>query len=196
MKTQSWRWTWQRAIADPVHAKDLRPSRRHVASVLVLHMGTDGGSCFPSVAQIASETGLSERTVQDSIHDLERLGWLHVVYGGKKDGKRLANAYTATLPKSAFRSSETGPEVYLKNWGRVQLAPRRVQLSRQPVQPFPVPVQSFPATGATTAPQVFNEVGIEKYKEVGIEGRKSFLVDDGLSGYFIEEEQDPEEVRF
>ena len=193
MKTVSWQWAWQRAVSDPILAKDLPASRRHVAFVLSLHMNKDGSNCFPSVAHIAKESGLSERTVQESVRDLERGGWLLVVYGGKKNGKKFANAHSATLPKSTFAFREGAHELHLANWGRVKLSPRRVQLSL----PMGASVARMGATdssmGATTAPQGYMESYIESYNERNIEGK--VFVDDGEGG-LKEADQDLDQVRY
>ena len=51
---------------------ELRPSARHVALTLSLHMDSNGGSCFPSLTRLAEETGWARSTVCISLDELER----------------------------------------------------------------------------------------------------------------------------
>lgn len=85
-------FTWRSAIAD----SDLRPTLRHVALTLSLHMNERGGSAYPSVGTLGRETGLSESTVRTSLRELEGGGWLDAdVTAG---GKGRTNRYRASIP--------------------------------------------------------------------------------------------------
>lgn len=84
-------FTWRSAIAD----SELKPTLRHVALTLSLHMNERGGSAFPSLDTIAAESGRHRSTVCRSLLELERLGWLARVPGG---GRKLTTTYTATVP--------------------------------------------------------------------------------------------------
>jgi hypothetical protein len=64
-------FTWRSAIVE----SDLPPTARHVALTLALHMNERGGSCFPSQATLASETGLHPRTVKRSLQAGWSAGW-------------------------------------------------------------------------------------------------------------------------
>lgn len=98
-RTLSPLFTWRSAIASPECA--LSSTARLVALTLSLHMNERGASCFPSVATLAKETGLSDRSVQKSIALLEADGWLEVKQGGSpRGGRRAANTYRAAFPES------------------------------------------------------------------------------------------------
>lgn len=78
-----------------------RPVTRFVLLVLSLHMDSAGGSCFPSTKLIASETGLSERSVCTHIETASTAGWLKKGSGtaGKGSGKGWRrHVYQATFP--------------------------------------------------------------------------------------------------
>lgn len=97
-------FTWRSAICD----SDLPPTTRLVALTLSLHMNERGGSCFPSAAQLAQETGLGVSTVREHRKTLERTGWLACVERGGIRGKaRRASAYEATTPPAAGPVQET-----------------------------------------------------------------------------------------
>jgi hypothetical protein len=49
---------------------------RHVLLCLANYAGTDGRAAFPSVATLAEDTGLSERTVRSKLDELEAAGWI------------------------------------------------------------------------------------------------------------------------
>lgn len=61
-------------------------------------MGPDGGSCFPSQAEIAAAARVSERTVNRAIKTAERAGWLRtwlVPHAGKRSHSKH---YHAAVP--------------------------------------------------------------------------------------------------
>ncbi len=97
-------FTWRSAIAE----SDLDPTTRHVALTMSLYMNERGGSCYPSVAALVHDTGLSERAVRDHRKRLEDLGWLACVErGGVKGDKRRASAYEARVPDPGSRCRGT-----------------------------------------------------------------------------------------
>jgi hypothetical protein len=117
-------FTWRSAIASPESA--LPPTPRLVALVLSLHMNERGASCFPSVATIAAEAGLSDRAVQKAIRCLTEAGWLIVKLGGSaQGGRRIANTYRATFPDGYLQVIEeaSGPVnvVHLSGRGPVNV---------------------------------------------------------------------------
>jgi hypothetical protein len=65
-------FTWRSAITE----SGLKPVTRHVALTLSLHMNERGGSCWPSLATLAAETGLAVKTVREHMAALARTGWL------------------------------------------------------------------------------------------------------------------------
>lgn len=82
-------FSWRAAITE----SGLPPMTRLVAFALSLHMNERGGSCFPSQARLAHETGLNEQTVKRHLRQLREAGWLTV-----KLRKGTTPLYTATVP--------------------------------------------------------------------------------------------------
>lgn len=98
-------FTWRSAITD----SDLAPTTRLVALAMSLHMNERGGSCFPSAATTARETGLSISTVRDHRGILEDEGWLLCTErGGLAGEKRTASSYEATFPDPSASPTGTG----------------------------------------------------------------------------------------
>jgi hypothetical protein len=134
-------FTWRLAIASK--DSDLPPTVRLAAHTLALHMNTDGGSCFPSIATLAAESGLSERSVQKAIRHLEDAGWLRVRLGGSpRGGRRRANTYQATFSNSYLE----------KEAGEAQEDGNHRPLNELPWSPSG-PVNVATATGERSSPQ-------------------------------------------
>lgn len=87
-------FSWRSAICD----SDLSPTQRHVALTLSLHMNERGGSCFPSVGTLMSETGLAERTVREALKMLSETGWLVKKERATGSGRQTSNEYQALVP--------------------------------------------------------------------------------------------------
>jgi hypothetical protein len=97
-------FTWRSAICE----SELPPTSRHVALTLSLHMNERGGSCFPSQATLATETGLAVKTVSDHLKILNSSGWLakKVIRRGEGRGTRVE--YSATTPPLTTGGLTTG----------------------------------------------------------------------------------------
>jgi DNA-binding transcriptional MocR family regulator len=95
---------WRRAVL----ASDLTRGQKIVAMALAEHMNGEGGSCYPSVKTLASETGLSVRGVRKAIAELSRRKWISRKRGGSRPGH--TSRYQALLlglsPGSASRGTE------------------------------------------------------------------------------------------
>lgn len=65
---------WIRAVRD--HGGSLEPRARLAAMVIASYADPDGSNCWPSVATVARGMGVSERTAQRALDDLEQAGWL------------------------------------------------------------------------------------------------------------------------
>lgn len=83
-------FTWRGAVCD----SGLPPTCRHVLLTLSLHMNERGGSCFPSVARLCSETGLGRSTVIRQLQLARDNGWLVV----NQSPGRTTNQYKAEVP--------------------------------------------------------------------------------------------------
>jgi len=99
-----------------------------------------GGSAFPSVATLAKNTGLSERTVQTHLQKLVAAKWLKSRERQKPDGSQDSRLYTATIP-----GGETAAG------GGATAAPGVVQLTA--------------LGGATAAPESVSKASIEDVAE-------------------------------
>lgn len=90
-------FTWRSAIAAP--DSGLKPTQRHVALTLALHMNERGGSAFPGAKRLADETGLAVGTVRRVLTELVAEGWLELrERGGRRGESRRANVYVASIP--------------------------------------------------------------------------------------------------
>ena len=78
-------------------SKRLVSREKHVALALSLRADWSALTCYPSVACIARDTGLSPSTVRRALHGLKTKHWVHVEYRGRK-GRNLSNLYTLRLP--------------------------------------------------------------------------------------------------
>ena len=91
-------FTWRTAIAK----SDLPPTVRLVAFALSLYMNERGGSAWPSITTLASDSGLSVASVKRGTKALERAGFLVC-----KRQEGLSTHYTATVPTQlAFPQEE------------------------------------------------------------------------------------------
>lgn len=65
---------WIRAVRD--HGGALEARARLAALVVASYADADGSNCFPSVETVARGMGMSDRTAQRALDDLEQAGWL------------------------------------------------------------------------------------------------------------------------
>ena len=79
------------------------PTTRHVLHVLGAHMDLKGGSCFPSIARISTETGYSERTVKKHIALDSKIGWIEKSTRRLKGQGWKRNSYKAVIPKKLHK---------------------------------------------------------------------------------------------
>ncbi len=68
---------------------DLSPTARHVLLILSDAVNDDTGECWPSIRRLIRRTGLSERTVQRAIVELEGRGVIRRVINGSPDERRV-----------------------------------------------------------------------------------------------------------
>lgn len=83
------------------------PIQRFVLLVLADQANDHLGKCWPSVLQISQRTKLSERSVQRAIRSLQNAGWIDIVDGGIREGRRRANDYFVHR-KAVNRAAPTG----------------------------------------------------------------------------------------
>lgn len=101
-------FTWRSAIAAP--DSGLKPTQRHVALTLALHMNEKGGSAFPGARRLSDETGLAQGTVRRVLSELVEAGWLDLQErGGRRGESRKANHYVARTPHPRLPVTEDDP---------------------------------------------------------------------------------------
>ena len=93
MKAHEWRWAIRDAPIDT--------TAKTVAWALDSRMN-GSGECWPSKAQLAADTGLSKRTVDQAIHRLELAGLVAVHRGG---GRAHPNRYTLKGAADAIKGA-------------------------------------------------------------------------------------------
>ena len=94
---------WQHAIL----ISDLPSTTRLILLSLSCHMTSVGESCFPSLSQIAKETGLGRNTVSRHLMWASDVGWLDVEKTQNPNGTWTHNKYYPKCPKTMFGGSST-----------------------------------------------------------------------------------------
>ena len=95
-------WTWRHAILQ----SDLPATTRHVLLTISCHMNDVGEGAYPSTADLAVETGLSERCVCEHISKAKAAGWLGVEQHGYRGQRWKRNEYAPRYPESVDANSE------------------------------------------------------------------------------------------
>lgn len=81
-----------------------------------MRMDADGGSCFPSIAELAALTGLDKKTVRKHVSIAVVAGWLEVM-GGKFGGQRWRRqSYRARWPDD-FEGGEKVADMGMRKGG-------------------------------------------------------------------------------
>lgn len=77
--------------------REITPHQARVYQALLSYFGRDG--CFPSHATLAFESGVSERTVRNTLREGRLRGW--ITWSNTRVGRRqTSNHYTITLSSS------------------------------------------------------------------------------------------------
>lgn len=91
-------FSWSRAVSSPDGPP--KSTTRHVLLALSLYMSPKGDSCFPSIDTLASDTGLSRKSVIAHLQEAAELGWVtkrpEPMKGKGKGWNRMH--YVATAP--------------------------------------------------------------------------------------------------
>ena len=98
------RFEWERSL----RRCDVTGNALLVLLVLATHMDRDGTNGRPSQATLATETGLSARTVRRHLSDACSAGWLTQVSRGHRrgDGHGVASNYSTSQPVTTDRLSD------------------------------------------------------------------------------------------
>ncbi len=94
----SLRWRWQLAF----RASRLGPAVTAVGFAFASYASSDGGSIFPTQERVATETGISERTISRALATLTDRGWL-VLVARAEPGKGRSTVYRLALPNTGHR---------------------------------------------------------------------------------------------
>ena len=78
---------------DSIYADTLLPPRAVSVYMYLKDRSDAGNTCWPSVRRIAEDLKLSHRTVQRSLTDLERHGFLERIHRRRPNGSLPSNLY-------------------------------------------------------------------------------------------------------
>ena len=81
-----------------IFKSDLPPYAKYIACLLSTYMNEQGDNCFPSIARICLETGLTKPTVIKYIQVLKQEGWLLTKKKGYKGQAWAHNQYYPNIP--------------------------------------------------------------------------------------------------
>lgn len=90
-------FSWRTAVLK----SGLPATTRHVLLTLACHMNDAGESCYPSIALLVEETGLSKQTVITHLDKAESEGWIAVEQHGFRGQKWKRNEYKMAWPDNA-----------------------------------------------------------------------------------------------
>lgn len=94
---QSRVWRWRRAIGE----SDLPATTRDILRVLSEFMDREGGSCFPTVTDVARKCGRDRGTISDHLKIAEQAGWVEIQNGTFGGQKWRRQSYVARWPQGA-----------------------------------------------------------------------------------------------
>ncbi len=100
-------WRWRNAVS----ASDLGATAKHILLQLSHNMDGNGGSCFPTIAELCESTGRSKKTVLKHLRVAEDAGWIDIRQG-RLNGQRWRRLdYVARWPDSGLADAPTGEKV-------------------------------------------------------------------------------------
>ena len=94
-------WSWRHAIAE----SPLKPITKLVLYTISNFMNSYGGGCYPSIATIAEQCGLKERSVYNHIDAAVSAGFLIKNKRQLRGSKWAANEYQAAYPEGVTLGS-------------------------------------------------------------------------------------------
>lgn len=87
-------WSWRQLLLK----SSLPGTTRHVLLTLSCHVNDAGEPCYPSVADLVTETGLSKQTVLTHLERAEQAGWIRIRRHGFSGQKWARNEYALAWP--------------------------------------------------------------------------------------------------
>lgn len=88
-------WSWRHAILK----SSLAATTRHVLLTVSCRMNEHGQSCYPTMATIAKDSGLSVRAVSKHIKIASKANWLEISKHGFAGQRWRNNEYVARFPE-------------------------------------------------------------------------------------------------
>lgn len=172
-------WVWERSRS--------KPTARLVLLAIADHANGDGVDAFPSMAQLMSKTGLSERAVQKAIGELVDLGELHVSAGG---GRGKTNRYRVLMverenpaPETPYEDGNPAPETPYD----INPAPDTpYERSETPHETTPNPARRAPGTKREPKATVKNSPSGSSTRTRGTRIPAGFAVTDDMRVWAIE----------
>lgn len=76
-----------------VSSADISPTARTVYRALLRYANRDTWSCFPSIATLASDTGLSKRTIIRQLSALEKENLIIKIHRTRENNGNTSNMY-------------------------------------------------------------------------------------------------------
>jgi len=143
---------WQHAVLQ----SDLPPTVKFVLVTLSIEwMDAAGGSCFPTLEQIAKKAGLSRQAVARALDQAVAAGYLHRWHWGRGKGNRRWN-YQATLPRENVIEDNLHPPVIVIVDNHKPcpslIMPKERAAPPEPAPPRPATVE--PITAPLSVPKV------------------------------------------
>jgi hypothetical protein len=111
------RWWWcHNAIIDK-YGSTLGPHGIAVYAALCRY-ANEQGFCWPSVAKIAKDTGMSTNRVRQSLTDLQRVNLISIEHRKRKDDLNLPSIYTLLEVVEYFTTESTPPDEVLHDMNK------------------------------------------------------------------------------
>lgn len=105
-----------------------------LALVVLASFADESASCFPSLATIANMSGVSVRTAQRSLADLERVGLISRVERTRENGSQASSRYFLNVPESASHARggvticQGGGDTCVTGGGDTAVTPKNLQI--------------------------------------------------------------------
>lgn len=104
------------------NGEPLGPSERHVLLLLSTYYDESEGAAWPSIERMATETGYTQRRIQQLLHNLEEKGVLHREgNGGRRKTNRYSFSFDCQNPEAGFDEIEENHEADFTETGNGEI---------------------------------------------------------------------------
>lgn len=79
-----------------IEDETLRASEKSVYATLCMYADNKTSDCWPSRETLLKKSGISDKTLRNSLRILQDKGYVKVVYRHAEDGRQLSNLYVLT----------------------------------------------------------------------------------------------------